>query len=359
VPARPEPPDQLGPYRILRRLGQGGMGTVYDARDIALERHVALKLIAPGLADDPEFRARFVREARAQASVDSPHVVQVFAHGELQGQLYLATQLVPDGDLGRHLRQHGPLPAARALELVAQVADGLAEAHRVGLMHCDIKPTNVLLRHRGTGTVAYLADFGIAGPLAGTGVADDVRALARLLELAAGGRSDPAVRQVLDAFHDSAAAFRDGARRATRRPARSGARWATAAAGALVGALCLGAAILVPALSGRPGERAREGAAISALARALEDDAGLDPRDAVCTARELVVGRGVDGLRSLGLLDQQLQPVPSGDAVAPDLLAESLAVAVTCLWDGPPVQTASRGAPAAPPVRPAASPTAR
>lgn len=158
----PAPGDQVGPYRVLRQLGEGGMGTVHEALDTALHRHVALKVIAPGLAGDPGFRTRFVREAQAQASLDSPHVVQVFAHGEADGRLYIASQLVPDGDLGALLRRHGPPPAEQAVDLIAQVADGLAEAHRVGLVHRDIKPANVLLRNRGTDTVAYLADFGIA-----------------------------------------------------------------------------------------------------------------------------------------------------------------------------------------------------
>ncbi|HWJ66117.1 MAG TPA: serine/threonine-protein kinase [Nocardioides sp.] len=158
----PAPGDRVGPYRVVRQLGEGGMGTVHEAVDTALHRHVALKVIAPALAGDPGFRTRFVREAQAQASLDSPHVVQVFAHGEADGRLYIASQLVPDGDLGALLRRHGPPPAEQAVDLIAQVADGLAEAHRVGLVHRDIKPANVLLRNRGTDTVAYLADFGIA-----------------------------------------------------------------------------------------------------------------------------------------------------------------------------------------------------
>lgn len=153
--------DRLGPYRIERQLGAGGMGTVYAATEDVLDRPVALKLIAPALADDASFRQRFTAEAQAQASLDSAHVVKVFAHGEIEGQLFLATQLVPDGDLGR-LLLHGPPPPESALEVVAQVADGLAEAHRVGLVHRDIKPSNVLLRNRGDGWTAYLADFGIA-----------------------------------------------------------------------------------------------------------------------------------------------------------------------------------------------------
>lgn len=180
LPARPvrlAPGELLGPYRIVRQLGAGGMGTVYEAVDTTLDRRVALKVIANALAGDPGFRARFVQEAQAQASLDSPHVVQVFAHGQVSGRLYIASQLIPDGDLGAMLRRHGPTPPALAVDLIAQVADGLAEAHRVGLVHRDIKPANVLLRNRGTDTVAYLADFGIArqvgaGPSASGGAVD-------------------------------------------------------------------------------------------------------------------------------------------------------------------------------------------
>lgn len=161
------PGDHLGPYRIVRHLGAGGMGTVYEAVDTTLHRNVALKVITGVLAGDPDFRARFVREAQAQASLDSPHVVQVFAHGQVDGRLYIASQLIPDGDLGAMLRRHGPPPPTVATALIAQVADGLAEAHRVGLVHRDIKPANVLLRQRGTDTVAYLADFGIARQVGG------------------------------------------------------------------------------------------------------------------------------------------------------------------------------------------------
>ncbi|MCL2542521.1 MAG: serine/threonine protein kinase [Nocardioidaceae bacterium] len=154
--------DRLGPYRIVRRLGVGGMGIVYEAVDESLGRSVAVKVIGEALAAAPVFRARFAAEAKAQASLDSPHVVQVFAHGEIDGRLYIATQLIPDGDLGRMLRLHGAPPPGIAVDLVAQVAAGLTEAHRVGLVHRDIKPANVLIRNRGDEVSAYLADFGIS-----------------------------------------------------------------------------------------------------------------------------------------------------------------------------------------------------
>ena len=154
--------ERIGPYVVDGRIGMGGMGVVYAAHDEALHRRVALKVISPQLADDEEFRARFVREARAMASLESPHVVSVFAHGETDGQLWMATQFFPDGDLGTLLRRSGPPSVAEGVELMAQVADGLAAAHAVGLVHRDIKPANVLLRRTGLTWGAALSDFGIA-----------------------------------------------------------------------------------------------------------------------------------------------------------------------------------------------------
>ncbi len=158
----PAPGERIGPYEIVRQLGVGGMGVVFEAVDTVLRRRVALKVIAPFFANDPAFRVRFTQEAQAQASLDSPHVVQVFAHGEADGALYISSQLIPDGDLGAKVRAEGPPAPWVALDLIAQVAAGLADAHAMGLVHRDIKPANVLLRIRGTGVAAYLADFGIA-----------------------------------------------------------------------------------------------------------------------------------------------------------------------------------------------------
>ncbi len=158
----PEEGAQLGPFRIGRQLGVGGMGVVFQALDVQLNRQVALKIITPHIGDDPEFRARFTREAQAQASLDSPHVVQVYSFGEAEGRLYIASQLIPDGDLGAMLREHGCPPARIALNIIAQVADALVVAHEAGLVHRDIKPANVLLRRRDAELRAYLGDFGIA-----------------------------------------------------------------------------------------------------------------------------------------------------------------------------------------------------
>ncbi len=158
----PEPGELFGPYRIVRRLGVGGMGVVFEAVDTTLNRSVALKVISPALDEDETFRARFRAEAQGQASLDSPHVVSVFAHGEVEGRLYIATQLVPDGDLGALIAASGAPPVHAGVSVIAQVAAGLADAHAAGVIHRDLKPPNVLLRRRGGELHAYLADFGIA-----------------------------------------------------------------------------------------------------------------------------------------------------------------------------------------------------
>lgn len=154
--------EEFGKYRLIEKLGHGGMGVVYAARDTDLGRDVALKLVAAHLAEDDEFRSRFQREATVLASLDSPHVIQIHEHGEQDGVLYLATQLVPGGDLQRRLARHGAFPPVVALDLLAQVLDGLQDAHRAGIVHRDIKPGNVLIRDRETGLHAFLCDFGIA-----------------------------------------------------------------------------------------------------------------------------------------------------------------------------------------------------
>ncbi|MBS4752972.1 serine/threonine protein kinase [Nocardioides sp. zg-ZUI104] len=158
----PVPGSRIGRFLLLEQLGQGGMGVVFRAREENLGREVALKVIAPLYAHDPEFRARFTREARAQASLESAHVVAVYAHGEEDGHLYIASQLISGGDLGALIRNEGTPSLVEALEIIEQVASGLGDAHHAGLVHRDIKPGNVLVRRRPGSVRAYLADFGIA-----------------------------------------------------------------------------------------------------------------------------------------------------------------------------------------------------
>jgi Protein kinase domain/FG-GAP-like repeat len=159
----PQPGDLVGHYRIDALLGVGGMGIVYAATDVRLHRPVALKMITGGLDGSPELAARFRREAATLARLDSPHVIAIHDVGEHDGSAYLVTQLVRGGDLGGLIRARGSLPARLALELCAQVAAALRDAHAVGVVHRDVKPTNVLLRDADAERPhAYLCDFGIA-----------------------------------------------------------------------------------------------------------------------------------------------------------------------------------------------------
>ena len=149
--------DFLG-YRPEELIGQGGMGVVYRARDLRLKRTVALKVMAPELAADHRFRERFAREAELAMSLEHPNVVPIHDAGELDGRLYLVMRYVEGTDLRELLRAEGGLEARRALTIVAQVAHALDAAHAKGLVHRDVKPSNVLLDRD---EHVYLADFGL------------------------------------------------------------------------------------------------------------------------------------------------------------------------------------------------------
>jgi ABC-type branched-subunit amino acid transport system substrate-binding protein/DNA-binding beta-propeller fold protein YncE/predicted Ser/Thr protein kinase len=151
-------------YRVESLLGRGGMGVVYQARDLSLDRPVALKLIAPELADDEQFRARFLREPRLAASLDHASVIPIYEAGEHEGQLYLAMRFVEGSDLRTLLEREGTLSPERTLAILAQVAGALDAAHRRALVHRDIKPANVLLDED---EHVYLTDFGITKQLGG------------------------------------------------------------------------------------------------------------------------------------------------------------------------------------------------
>lgn len=159
----PQPGDAFGRYQVTGRIGRGGMGVVFSARQVDLGRDVALKLLSPDLADSEEYRNRFIREAAALARLDSPHVISVHDAGEQDGWLYIATQLIGGGDLSQRLASWGPLPPSLALDLLSQAASGLTDAHEVGIIHRDLKPSNILLRDRPNGDItAYICDLGIA-----------------------------------------------------------------------------------------------------------------------------------------------------------------------------------------------------
>ncbi|KUO07449.1 serine/threonine-protein kinase [Streptomyces sp. DSM 15324] len=155
---------QIAGYRIEDEIGRGGMAVVYRARDLRLERTVALKLLAPELARNDTFRKRFTHESLVAAAIDHPHIVPVFGAGETEGVLYIAMRYVEGSDLRHLLDRQGPLPLATAVRIAAQVASALDAAHDHGLVHRDVKPGNILVA-RGTDgdhpEHVYLTDFGL------------------------------------------------------------------------------------------------------------------------------------------------------------------------------------------------------
>lgn len=155
------PGQEFGNYRIARRIGHGGMGEVFEAEQLDLDRRVALKVLAAQFGAAPEFRERFRREAALLARLDSPHIITIHAHGETDGRLWIATQLVRGGDLKALIGSHG-LQLEVALDLMIQVCSGLADAHEAHVLHRDVKPSNILVRDRSGQLHAYLGDFGIA-----------------------------------------------------------------------------------------------------------------------------------------------------------------------------------------------------
>ena len=162
--ARLVPGSQLAGYVIEEQIGAGGMAVVFRARDGMLGRLAALKVLSPALAADQEFRARFLRESQAVASVEEPHIIPVYGAGEVDGVLYIATKFVSGGDLADALqRAGGALEQGRAATFIEQVASALDAAHAAGLVHRDVKPGNILVDVvAGRGEHAYLSDFGLS-----------------------------------------------------------------------------------------------------------------------------------------------------------------------------------------------------
>jgi serine/threonine-protein kinase len=155
---------QIAGYRIESEIGRGGMAVVYRAKDLRLERTVALKLLAPELARNDTFRRRFTHESRVAAAIDHPHIVPVFEAGETEGVLYIAMRYVAGRDLRHLLDREGPLPLTTATRITGQVASALDAAHDHGLVHRDVKPGNILVA-QGTDSEhpehVYLTDFGL------------------------------------------------------------------------------------------------------------------------------------------------------------------------------------------------------
>jgi serine/threonine-protein kinase len=159
-----------GRYRILRRLGEGGMGLVFEAEHLRLGKKVALKIVLPDLLGDPEVAARFAREAIATAQIEHPHIASGFDYGMLpEGSAYLVAQLVRGTSLGE-LAKRGPMPWGEACRIGAQIADALAAIHRGGWVHRDLTPENVVIARRDDGSPhAYVLDFGVAAILGPAG----------------------------------------------------------------------------------------------------------------------------------------------------------------------------------------------
>jgi urea transport system substrate-binding protein len=169
TPGYPGPPPdpwvgrKLGQYQFVARLARGGMGVVYEARDLLLQRPVAIKMLAERIAADPAGLRRFLREARGAGQLSHPHVVTVYEIVEEANQYFLVMELLAGESCQALLDRNGPLPWPQATRFAAQACQGLAAAHAQGLIHRDIKPANLLL---GPGGQVKVSDFGLARNLA-------------------------------------------------------------------------------------------------------------------------------------------------------------------------------------------------
>src|SRR5579862_6320292 len=152
------PGAEIAGYRIVGTLGRGGMGFVHEAEHILLGRKAALKTLLPELADDSDFRQRFIAESQMVAALDHPGIIPIYDAGESNGIVYIAMRYVSGGDLAEEL-DRAPLEPERAVTILEQVAGALDTAHANGLVHRDVKPANVLVEDGGR---VYLTDFGIA-----------------------------------------------------------------------------------------------------------------------------------------------------------------------------------------------------
>jgi len=145
-------------YRILEKIGQGGMGEVYLAQDTSLDRKVALKFLPEELEQDPTTRKRFLREAKSAAALDHPYVCQIHEVGEVEGKSFISMEYVQGTTLKEKLTE-GPLPVNEALKKAAEIAEALEEAHKQGIVHRDLKPANIMLTLQGH---VKVMDFGLA-----------------------------------------------------------------------------------------------------------------------------------------------------------------------------------------------------
>ena len=174
--------ETLGHYKILDRIGAGGMGEVYRARDTRLGRTVAIKVMIAGVADDPDRRARFLQEARATAALSHPNIAALYEIGEDQDQLFLVFEYVP-GETLKNVIAGRPLNPRRAIDLAVQIADALADAHAEGIVHRDIKSDNIIVTPKGN---AKILDFGLATWTAGGAQREQAGQAATMMNTAPG-----------------------------------------------------------------------------------------------------------------------------------------------------------------------------
>ena len=159
APGQSDDAEMIGEFRVVKKLGQGGMGAVYKARHEALDRDVALKVLAPNLAANKSFVDRFLREARIQAKLDHPHIVKCYHIGEHKGLPYLALEYIDGGSVQACVEKLGKLSVGDAVHITLACAYALQHAHEQNMIHRDIKPDNLLISKKG---VVKLADLGLA-----------------------------------------------------------------------------------------------------------------------------------------------------------------------------------------------------
>jgi len=157
-----EVPDVIGHFEVVGLLGKGAMGEVYEGRDKSLGRRVALKILGARHRESTEFKTRFLREGRALAAMNHPNIVQIYAIGEHERRPYLAMEFLDGEDLGQAIKKRGSIHAGDAAEVIRQAAIGLAEAQRAGVVHRDVKPSNLVVTNQGA---VKVTDFGLAKAL--------------------------------------------------------------------------------------------------------------------------------------------------------------------------------------------------
>ena len=162
-------PDSFGPYQLIALIGRGGMGEVYRAYDTRRQRTVALKRLRPQFVADEKFRGRFLKECQRAARLMQAHVIPIHDFGEIDGRLYLDMRLIEGNNVAEALESAGRFAPEHAVEIVRQVAGALDAAHTAGIVHRDVKPSNVLIGANEPTLHCYLADFGVAGAIGDTG----------------------------------------------------------------------------------------------------------------------------------------------------------------------------------------------